>query len=204
MLFTILGLSLAYGEAHADNLDAHLTEIEKKYKDVTAIQANFKQETSNEFLPAPFVQEGQLSIAKPSNLHWEFQSPMEQHYYADAEKITVWTPSQNQALISSNQEQSEQLTSILTDLSGLKKKYNIQLVDEKDEKLHFSLQSEKLDGKIQIWFSQKEYVLQEVLVETSQATTKLSFQEMKLNPTFDKDEFVFQPKPDTDIIDSRQ
>lgn len=200
MLFTLLSFNLA----HADNLDQYLGEIEKKYKDVTAIQANFKQETSNEFLPAPFVQEGQLSIQKPSNLHWEFQSPMEQHYYADAEKITVWTPSQNQALISSNQEQSEQLTSILTDISRMKEKFNIQLVDEKDEKLHFSLKSEKIDGKIQLWFSQKEYVLQEVLVETAQATTKLSFAETKLNPKFDKDEFVFQPKADTDIIDSRQ
>ncbi len=200
MLFTILGLNLA----HADNLDVHLTKIEEKYKGVKAIQAKFKQETSNEFLPAPFVQEGQLSIAKPSNLHWEFQSPMEQHYYADSEKITVWTPSQNQALISSNQEQSEQMTSILTDLSGLKDKYNIQLVDEKNERLHFSLKSAKTEGKIQLWFSQKEYVLQEVLVETSQATTKLSFAEMNLNPIFDKEEFIFQPKPDTDIIDSRQ
>ena len=200
MLFTLLGLNVA----QAGDLDQYLGEIEKKYKDVTALQASFKQETSNEFLPAPFVQEGELSISKPSLLHWAFRSPMEQHYYADAEKITVWTPSQNQALISSNQEQSEQLTSILTDLSSLKEKFNIQLVDEKEDRLHFSLQSEKLDGKIQLWFSQKEYVLQEVLVETSQATTKLSFAEMTLNPTFEKNEFIFEPKPDTDIIDSRQ
>ena len=36
----------------------------------------------------------------------------------------------------------------------------------------------------------KEYVLQEVLVETSQATTKL-FADMNLNPIFDKEEFIF-------------
>lgn len=200
MLFTILGLNLA----HADNLDQHLAAIEAKYKDVVAIQANFKQETGNEFLPQPFVQEGQLSIEKPSNLHWEFNVPMEQHYYADAEKITVWTPSQNQALISSNQEQSQQLTSFLIDLSGLKSKYKIELVSEENSKIQFSLQSEKMEGKIQLWFSQTEYVLQEVLIETSNATTKLVFNDMNLSPIFAEKEFIFEPKADTDIIDSRQ
>lgn len=200
MIFTILGLNLA----HADNLDQHLAAIEMKYKDVVGIQANFKQETGNEFLPAPFVQEGKLSIEKPSNLHWEFNLPMEQHYYADVEKITVWTPSQNQALISSNQAQSQQLTSLLTDLSGLKSKYKIALVSEEDSKVQLSLQSEKMEGKIQLWFSQTEYVLQEVLIETSNATTKLVFNEMNLSPTFAEKEFVFEPKADTDIIDSRQ
>lgn len=200
MFFAFVAMSLV----QAGDVDSYLGEIEAKYKDVKALKVNFTQETSNEFLPAPYIQEGKLSLAKPSNLHWNITSPVEQHYYVDAEKLTVWNPAQNQAIISSNEAQNSEITSLLTNLSKLKEQYKIQLVDEEAERIHFKLQSQELQGELELWFSQKELFLEEITVKTSNATTKLKFSAFDLNPTLDAKEFTFTPQKDTDIIDSRQ
>ena len=120
------------------------------------------------------------------------------------EKITVWTPSQNQAIISSNQENSHDVSALLTNLNELKSKYNIELLDKEDELIHLKLSSEKLDGEIQLWFSENDYILRQVLVNTSNAKTKVVLKDVILNPKFNKDEFTFVASQDADVIDSRQ
>jgi chaperone LolA len=191
------------GLALAGSVDGHLSNIESKYANVQGVQADFVQETTNVLLKQPYVQEGKVYISKPSLLHWEFQKPMEQHYYADTSKITIWTPSQNQAIISSNQERSQGLTSILTNLSDLKNQYNIELLSEANDVVQLKLSSNEQEGSIQLWFSSKDYVLQQVLVDTNNAQTKVMFKEMQLNPTFEEGEFVFVPSEGTDIQDAR-
>jgi outer membrane lipoprotein-sorting protein len=198
--------------AFANPLDEHLAKIEQTYKDVKGIEAKFVQETSNAFLPKPMVQEGALYIAKPSQLHWEFQTPLEQHFYADAEKITVWSPVQNTVLISPNL-QNDDVSAILTDLSGLKDKYLIQLIEDASNPqwVQFSLspKDEKGDsalaqGDFTLAFDSQAYLLSQVIVKTENATTTLKFAEMTLNPTFEPNEFVFTPPEGADITDSRQ
>lgn len=196
-------LVLLIGNGFAGDVDTHLSSIENKYAGVQGVQAQFVQETSNPLLKQPYVQEGQVSVSKPAMLHWEFQKPIEQHYYADKEKITIWTPSQNQAIITPNQEQSAGLTEILTNLSQLKNKYKIELLSEENAQIQLKLSSAEQEGSIQLWFAAEDYVLQQVLVDTANAQTKVFFKEMQLNPSFESNEFVFEPKEDTEIQDSR-
>ena len=158
--------------ALADDIDSVVTKIEAKYTDVDSISATFTQETSNVMLNTPFTQEGVLAIARPSLLHWEISAPMEQHYYADKEKITVWTPSQNQAIISANQANSNDVSALLTNLNELRNRYKIELVSSEDNLLHLQLSSEKLDGDIQLWFSENDFILRQVQVNTPNANTK--------------------------------
>jgi outer membrane lipoprotein-sorting protein len=193
----------------ANPLDVHLDKISEKYKGVTGIEATFVQETSNPFLPKPVVQEGTVHISKPSLLHWEFQKPMEQHFYADAEKITIWSPAQNQVIISANQ-QNDDISALLTDLPSLKEKYFIQLVESEEtaELIQFTLQPKEVNeltqGDFSLWFDRKEYVLQRVVVKTENALTTVKFAAMALNPTFTENEFLFVPPDGADIQDSRQ
>lgn len=196
----------------ANPLDEHLAKIEETYKDVKGIEAKFVQETSNPFLPKPMVQDGVLHISKPSQLHWEFQTPVEQHFYADTEKITVWSPVQNTVLISPNL-QNDDVSAILTDLSSLKDKYLIQLIEESSnpQSVQFSLSPKDAkgdnpltQGDFTLAFDSKTYLLSQVIVKTENATTTLKFADMTLNPTFEPNEFVFTAPDDADITDSRQ
>lgn len=206
---TMIGLFALISTGFANPLDEHLDKISDKYKGVTGIEASFVQETSNPFLPKPVVQEGFVHISKPSLLHWEFQKPMEQHFYADAEKITIWSPVQNQVIISSNQ-QNDDISALLTDLPSLKEKYVIQLVEteETPEMVQFSLQPKEenplAQGDFSLWFDKTNYVLQRVVVKTENALTTVKFANMSLNPKFEEGEFVFEPPKDADIQDSRQ
>lgn len=195
----------------ANPLDEHLTQIEKKYKDVTGIQANFVQETSNPFLPKPVVQEGVVAISKPSLLHWTFNTPVEQHFYADTDKITIWSPVQNQVIISANQ-QSNDVSAVLTDLPSLKDKYVIQLIEDEKQQdvVQFSLSpkgeaSEMLaQGDFSLSFDKETYTLSQVIVKTDNALTTVKFSDLNLNPTFETGEFVFTAPEGADIQDSRQ
>ena len=195
-------------QASANPLEVHLEQIEAKYKDVQSIQASFVQETTNEFLPKPVVQEGVLSITRPSLLHWKIEKPMEQHFYADSEKITVWSPAQNQVIITPNQ-QSDDISALLTDLPGLREKYLIQLINDGDDstQIHFSLSpndsQSDLEGGLQLWFSKETYILQKVEVNSPQAKTTVKFSSLNLAPKFDSQEFIFTPPKDADIQDSR-
>lgn len=191
-------------------LDTHLKEIETKYKDVQGLSATFVQETSNELIPRPVVQEGILNISRPSALHWKVEKPLEQHFYADTESITVWTPSNNQAIITQNQ-QTDDISALLTDIGGLRDKYLIQLVEESPEKsklIQFSLAPKEktggLEGALKLWFSKEDYTLKEILVDSPNAQTKLTFTTLTLNPTFAENEFVFTAPEGADIQDTRQ
>jgi outer membrane lipoprotein-sorting protein len=198
---------ISYGLANP--LDAHLKEIEIKYKDVQGISATFVQETSNDLIPKPVVQEGVLNISRPSALHWKVEKPMEQHFYADAQSITVWTPSSNQAIITANQ-QSDDISALLTDIGGLRDKYVIQLVEmpETSDMVQFSLaakeQTAGMDGELKLWFSTVDYTLKEILVDSPNAKTKLTFNALTLNPKFEETEFVFTAPEGADVQDTRQ
>jgi len=188
----------------ADDINGYIDNIEAKYTDVSSLSATFTQETSNVMLSTPFVQEGRLSIARPHYLHWKIATPMEQHFYADKEKITVWTPSQNQAIISSNQEQSHDVSALLTNLNDLKKRYKIELIDTENGQFHLKLSSEKMDGEIQLWFTENDYILRQVQVSTKNSNTKVTLKDVILNPKLNTNEFQFVPSKDADVIDSRQ
>lgn len=205
----MIGLYAVMSIGFANPLNEHLDKISDKYKGVTGIEASFIQETSNPFLPKPVVQEGLVHISKPSLLHWEFQKPMEQHFYADAEKITIWSPVQNQVIISSNQ-QNDDISALLTDLPSLQEKYVIQLVetDETPDLVQFSLQPKEenplAQGDFSLWFDKTSYILQRVVVKTENALTTVKFANMSLNPKFEDSEFIFVPPNGADVQDSRQ
>ena len=48
-----------------------------------------------------------------------------------------------------------------------------------------------MEGELKLWFSTVDYTLQEILVDSPNAKTKLTFSALTLNPTFDETEFVF-------------
>ena len=133
---------------------------------------------------------------------------MEQHFYADSEKITVWSPAQNQVIITPNQ-QSDDISALLTDLPALREKYLIQLINDGDDstQVHFSLSPNNsqsdLQGGLELWFSKETYILQKVEVNSPQAKTTVQFSSLNLEPKFDTREFIFTPPKGADIQDSR-
>ena len=133
---------------------------------------------------------------------------MEHHFYADSENITVWSPAQNQVIITPNQ-QSDDISALLTDLPGLREKYLIQLINDGDDstQVHFSLSPNNpqsdLQGGLELWFSKETYILQKVEVNSPQAKTTVQFSSLNLEPKVDTQEFIFTPPKGADIQDSR-
>ena len=128
---------------------------------------------------------------------------MEQHFYADAEKITIWSPVQNQVIISANQQNDD--ISLADRFTKFTRKYVIQLWKRRDPKLAVFLQTKKrmhCPGDFHCGLTRPSYFTTSG-VKTENALTTVKFANMSLNPNFEETEFVFVPPKGADIQDSR-
>jgi outer membrane lipoprotein carrier protein len=63
------------GLAGNERLQALLERVKYEQKRLVALEAEFVQEKSSEFLTAPETSRGQLSFANPDRVRWEYASP---------------------------------------------------------------------------------------------------------------------------------
>jgi len=111
-------------------LQQHLKNIEAQYTDVQSLEANFVQVVTRAEFPEGVEQSGTLSVLQPSYFRWDIEFPMEQSYYFNGDTLKVWNPMNNQLLVSYNQSDKKDVTSILNDLPNLSKLYDVHLVSE--------------------------------------------------------------------------
>ena len=121
MLYFLMATS---GFAQTD-VNLILEKIQKRNKDLSSLEADFIQVTTNEAFPEPIEQSGHLFAMRPKFLRWDFQVPMVQSYYTDGKSITVWNEQNNQVLISEEMSDANEAFDVLTDFSNAQKKYNI-------------------------------------------------------------------------------
>ena len=112
----MIGLFALMAVGFANPLDEHLDKISDKYKGVPGLRLHLFKKPQILFTQASCSRG--LFMFKTIPVALGVQKPMEQHFYADAEKITIWSPVQNQVIISSNQQV---MMSRLANLPSLKR-----------------------------------------------------------------------------------
>ncbi len=77
-----------------------LKEFQNKYGRCEAIEGSFTQKTyiSGDFSPQVF--EGKITIVKPDKIRIEYTSPISQIIYVEGEKTVIYSPEEQQAIIS--------------------------------------------------------------------------------------------------------
>ena len=203
---------LGQAAAEAVSVDAIIKKIEKTYKDVESIEADFTQITSNAALPEPMEQTGHLYMMKPQFVRWDFQTPMVQSYYSDGKSITVWNELNNQVLISNQMGQANELIEVLTDLSKLSAKYDLRLKEETEKAYSIAVQpkkeaenqnaaSEKLFDTMELSIDKSSYLLESIWVQGElSGEIRLSFGNVQLNTISDASVFNFKPPEGAEVI----
>ncbi len=109
-----------------------VNRLQKSYESVRTVGADFTQEyRSRRFDPRGAT--GRVVIQKPGRMRWDYAEPKGKVLVMDGEKITLYDPSDRQALVGA-QPKDENLPVALAFLWGhgrLKEEFNITLESEK-------------------------------------------------------------------------
>ncbi|MEZ0323498.1 MAG: outer membrane lipoprotein carrier protein LolA [Hydrogenothermaceae bacterium] len=113
--------SLSYAENSAKSW------LENKIKTSSGIQADFIQKTYQTDSKNPEIFSGTLIASKPFNIKVDYSKPFEQILFITKEKTVLYTPSENQAIVSKKDIDNfiEDLVSIFIQDKSLKTVFDI-------------------------------------------------------------------------------
>jgi outer membrane lipoprotein carrier protein len=202
-MFSLLLFGVSLSSATAADVDDVVKKIELHYKDVNSLEADFLQVTNNPALQNEIRQQGHLSMMKPHNLRWDFEG--ERSYIHDGETIWLWDPNLNQVVITKSKGKKDQITSLLTDLSSLKKEYTITLKEEVDSAYVLVIQPKK-EGQafdeLALKIHKEKFMLEKITYSgESTGSVEISFTDVKFNTVMKLDLFQFTPPDDAEVIE---
>ena len=183
-----------------------IDRIQKFYDKTEDLTADFIQKYTRVALSRTSESRGVVTIKKPGMMRWDYREPAEKSFIADGNKLVVYEPEEEQAIIDRNFK-SSQLTSSMSFLWGKGK-----LTDS------FKLKSSQISGTNTIVYlrpksdaTYKELVLtgetksgrvlESKLHETAGNTNHFKFRNIRTNTKVKKSRFEFVPPAGIDIIE---
>ncbi|MDM7273059.1 LolA family protein [Sulfurihydrogenibium azorense] len=109
-----------------------LTEFQKKLSEIKAFESEFTQKTYQAGFKNPDIFTGELKASKPLTIKLDYTKPYKQTIFMTKEKIILYNPQENQALITSPQN-SLLITDVITifvDNKPINKVFNIKSQQE--------------------------------------------------------------------------
>ena len=127
-------ISLFLSSSWADNpsdtsneVRQYVEAIKGRYQDVEYIEAQFVQKSIQ--MGMELEQTGQVFLAKPKSIRWEFKTPSEQLILSDGKELWVYTPSANQAILSEDMSQSNPIAGLIDNLSEIDQHFSLTIIE---------------------------------------------------------------------------
>ena len=171
------------------------------------MQANFEQRVYDANNVLQELSKGILSIGMPSKFKLKYTKPFEQLYLADGKKLWFYDTDLEQVTVSKQKNiLSHTPAMILSNPQNLDKYYQISLLSESASVAAFDLKPMDQNSQfenIRLGFVNGKLKHME-LRDSFSRITFLEFSDMKKNPTFSKNEFVFTPPKGVDVIQQQE
>lgn len=188
-------------------LDDLLKGVEARYNQVKTLQVLFKLDYTAPGKPRR-TESGILMLRKPLRMRWDYSQPKGKLFIGDGKNLWIYTPAENEAEKTSMKE-SEDMRAPLAFLLG---------------KLHFQKEFQNLKatpegGATRITaepkgdnlpYSRVEFLInsdrqiREVKVEGfDKSIMDFTFDQERLNPSFDPKLFQFQPPPGVKVVEGQ-
>lgn len=169
----------------------------------TGMRANFEQRVYDADNVLQELSQGILSIGMPSKFKLSYTKPYEQLYLADGKKLWFYDKDLEQVTVSKQKNKLAQTPAmILSNPQQLDKYYHIKTLSDSDNVAAFDLKPKDNNSQfenIRIGFIDGKLKHME-LRDSFSRITFLEFSNMKKNPVFAKDEFIFTPPKGVDVI----
>lgn len=187
--------------ASAAEPDALIKAIEAKYKDVNAMQADFKQTTHNELF-GDEQHSGEVTLKRPSMMRWNFTH--DKQFVTDGKTMWIYTRADNQVIkyddISVSASSADALLQSLDKLSELFE-VEVEVSSELQHTLVLRPKEENSQLKKMRMRLSASYIVERVeITDAFDNVTDLEFTDVKLNPVVPDSVFKFTIPEGAEVI----
>lgn len=84
-------------KAMQENVECVIDKLQKKYRSVKSMSANFKQTYTYAVYQRKQISEGNVFLKSPGRMRWDYRTPSTKVFVADGESLWVYEPDKNQA-----------------------------------------------------------------------------------------------------------
>lgn len=199
--------------ASAGDAAAWAGRVQKAYEGVKDLQAGFTQEgfLKQAGRSGP-KSTGQVWIAKPGKMRWEFQKPDVKTFVSDGKTMWMYDGGENQVIVNEHMADTNSVTALnfLQGLGQLEKDFDVKLAPAPATAVNPTAQflslTPKNEGDVQLAeivlaIDRKTALAQEVfLVDQLGNTTHIAFRDLQVNKTIPAKTFTFVMPKGAEVI----
>jgi outer membrane lipoprotein carrier protein len=182
-------------------------QLEKFFKQVRSMRADFTQSVISESKRAVEKSEGVLQMQRPGKFNWKYQTPYEQQIIADGKQLWIYDVEMEQVIV-------KKLDLALGDTPAVLLSGDADITDRFEVKeITEAMQGESSLFWLQLMPRQQEAGFEKLLLAFSGDNlqimelkdafgqiTRLTFSHLERNPVIDPSVFTFEPPPGVDVI----
>ena len=187
-------------------LEQILERIEKHYTG-NNFKAEFIQESTVRAMEITDFASGKIFVRYPGKMRWEYEKPEKQVIITDGFKLWIYRPADNQLMTGSAPDffSDGKGASFLSDITFVRKKFNISLVESKDD-FFYELKLKPLEKTqdvtdIRLSVTKKTFTIIRVVTYNSYGDeNRIELLNHRFNVNLEDSLFSFDPPPGTDVL----
>jgi outer membrane lipoprotein carrier protein len=200
-----LGPAAAQSSENLPPLDYVLKEVEKRYTG-SQFAADFLQESTIKSMEITDFASGRLYVRYPGMMRWEYEKPDRQVIITDGKKLWIYRPQDNQVMVGSAPVffRDGKGASFLSDISLVRKKFNIQLARAEGEYL-YELRMKPIEGtlnvsEIRLYIIPRSYHIARIVTLNDYGDdTRIDIVSPQFNANLEPSLFSFEIPPGADV-----
>jgi len=195
-------LSLPVTLLAASNDSGH-ARVERFLGGLQGLQAEFKQTLTDAKGQVTDQSRGMLSILRPNRFVWDYLEPHQQRIVADGTRLWLYDPDLEQVTVRRLDETLSATPAMLLSGGGdLAENFKVTRTSEDAAASWVMLEPRRNDTDfkwVRLGFGADTLKFMQLADKLGQITT-LEFSQVRLNPAFDANRFVFTVPPGADVI----
>ncbi len=209
IILVFLFISALGDSAIAEEVVDILSKMQGMYDETTDFQAGFTQQMFYKAMDITNETQGTIYFKKPNLMRWDYTKPSKQQIFVSGKDMTLYLPDRKQVIKKdlSPQLPSDRPFSILTDVRGIEKDFEIKVLEEKNDK-HHVLELKPRDTKlglsgIRLDVDKRDYFIKVIqLLEINGNSTTISFSKVKINKGLKEDFFSFSIPEGVEVLEA--
>jgi outer membrane lipoprotein carrier protein len=211
VLAALVALPAAAGPAQPPSAGEVAAELQHKYDGVRDFSADFVHEAESGVLRKKLVERGTLLVKKPGRMRWTYKAPEEKTFVSDGRRMYMYTPADNQVIVSRVPSDDQATTAVLF-LSGkgkLTRDFDVSFVQGAAPDTYALRLQPKLPERdydwLQIVVDRDSYQIRSLTAADKQGTTStFHFSNFKENVGLQDKAFDFSIPRGADVIEAGQ
>jgi outer membrane lipoprotein carrier protein len=187
----------------ADNEEAAYRRLDSFLKEVTSFEAQFSQTQHDSNGAILDKSTGTLALQRPNRFRWDYREPHPQQIVADGTRIWLYDPDLEQVTVRKLDDSLGATPAMLLSGEGrLRDNFSITHTEQRGEIAWITLVPKRSDTdfkSVRLGFVGDTLRSMELADKLGQ-TTSVEFDQIKRNPAFDAQKFVFTPPAGADVI----